>query len=986
MTFGNLRDTAEVKNAVGPRRRTDGLRRSLLLSLVLALLVIVLSQTGTGVFSQARLTGFDLLQRSLPPPATLSPVVVVAIDDRSLEQVGQWPWPRDVLADLTTRIHDAGASVVGFDIVFAEADRSARAAGSAPPPWPPGDVGRGAPTDRAFAEALAGGPSVLGMADVQRQVQGPRPPLITAIAAAGVDPLAHLPASRALVRNIGALEQATAGIGVLSVSPHADGIARSLPLTISIDGQLIPHFALEVLRVHDAGRTLLVSGDDTAIRSIGPLGRPMRTGRDGAITIRFPAADTIPVVSAASILDGPAIDTALDTALAGRIVLVGSTATGVGDKHTTPLGGTVAGIEVAAAAVHSLASGTHLVVPPDSRVIEAALAAGLAVAVALLFHIVPGIGRLAIPVAAMGAAVAVSVFAFAQHQVLIDATLPGTAGLASGVALLALRYRRQERVAAESTDAVRRYDLLMSHIAENSFDGLLTTDETGMVQTANRAAASVFAATDTALADQPVRRLLPDLAQAATDPSTDGARLATLAEGRLPIETTGRRPDGTTFDADLAVTRLIEGGNRMFILVVRDVTARRQAERRLTDAIDGLQDGFALWDRDGRLCAYNDRCQSILTAVGGAVALGCTFEDAMAGVARNAQDGEAGQASRDLAEASLQVYRQSGAHEMPIGDDRWVLASHKRTSEGGTVSLYTDISLLKDREFQLIRSATRIEEQAADLVRFASMLDDARRTALIAAEEARAADSAKSAFLGMISHELRTPLNAINGFSTMIMDAMIGPIGQRYRDYGQAINESGRRLLTTINMILDLTKIESGALGAQVEDCDVAACLRADLKMLEPQARTAGVTLRSEVAPGLPTIRADSQLLTQIIVNIASNAIKFTPAGGAVTVTASSAQPGSLTIEVVDTGIGIAEADLERAMAPFGQIDTSLARRYEGTGLGLPIARKATEALGGTFTLTSEVEVGTRVTVWLPTRHDAHPPPEEPQAPGRPAD
>jgi two-component system cell cycle sensor histidine kinase PleC len=515
----------------------------------------------------------------------------------------------------------------------------------------------------------------------------------------------------------------------------------------------------------------------------------------------------------------------------------------------------------------------------------------------------------------------------------------------------------------------------MSRIAENSFDGLMTAGAGGRILTANRSATRLFAGGEAGLAGAMTSELLPQLPP-----------LAGLAAAGRPVETVGRCRDGQPFDAELAVTALHEPGESVHILVVRDVTARRRAERqaralqrRLTDAIDSLQDGFALWDRADRLIACNDRFAAIQRTLGGTAMLGRTFEENLAGALPvEAKDPGEGATGTDAAlreeaprtgDARRRLHREGGSREFHLGGGAWVLATEKRTSEGGTVSLCIDISLLKEREFDLVKAARHIEAQAMDIVRFAAMLEDTRREAVEAAEAAEAANRAKSAFLGMVSHELRTPLNAINGFAEIMSGEMMGPLPPRYRDYARAIQQSGERLLNTINMILDLTRIEGGAFDPDARDCDIGAALGAELALLRPRAAAAGVALHERLDGDLPTIRGDDRLLSQIFGNVMSNAVKFTPAGGAVTVSAGPADRdgrAGVAVSVEDTGIGIAEEDMERALSLFGQIDTSLARRYEGTGLGLPIARRATEVLEGSLSLASTLGEGTRVDIWLP--------------------
>jgi signal transduction histidine kinase len=235
-----------------------------------------------------------------------------------------------------------------------------------------------------------------------------------------------------------------------------------------------------------------------------------------------------------------------------------------------------------------------------------------------------------------------------------------------------------------------------------------------------------------------------------------------------------------------------------------------------------------------------------------------------------------------------------------------------------------------------------------------------------AKEGAEAASRAKSEFLANMSHELRTPLNAIIGFSEIIKNQMFGPVqNDRYTTYAGNIHESGTHLLGLINEVLDMAKLESGQVELQEEDVSVASMIDACLRLIEPQARTAKVRLSASVDPGLPLIRVDNRRIRQALLNLISNAVKFTPEGGSAIVSSSLKENG-LEIRVSDSGIGMSPEQIPKAMEAFGQIDSALSRKYEGTGLGLPIARHLVELHGGRLTIESAVSVGTTVTIELP--------------------
>ncbi|MFQ5783961.1 MAG: PAS domain-containing protein [Alphaproteobacteria bacterium] len=236
-----------------------------------------------------------------------------------------------------------------------------------------------------------------------------------------------------------------------------------------------------------------------------------------------------------------------------------------------------------------------------------------------------------------------------------------------------------------------------------------------------------------------------------------------------------------------------------------------------------------------------------------------------------------------------------------------------------------------------------------------------------AKEEADLANRAKSEFLANMSHELRTPLNAIIGFSEMIRDGVFGPLGSvKYKEYAVDINASGLHLLALINDILDLSKIEAGKFELAEAAVDVPSVVGSCVALIKERAESAGVRLESHVPAAPPALYADERKLKQILINLLSNAIKFTPPGGRIDVRVDGSSQHGCSITIADTGIGIAPEDIPKVMEPFGQADTGLDRKYEGTGLGLSLTRALVELHGGTFELESAVGRGTRAIVRFP--------------------
>jgi signal transduction histidine kinase len=255
------------------------------------------------------------------------------------------------------------------------------------------------------------------------------------------------------------------------------------------------------------------------------------------------------------------------------------------------------------------------------------------------------------------------------------------------------------------------------------------------------------------------------------------------------------------------------------------------------------------------------------------------------------------------------------------------------------------------------------------VLRSARAFDELRRSqiALITArEKAEVANRAKTEFLANMSHELRTPLNAVIGFSTILRDQALGPLQPKYGEYAQMMWEAGTHLLSVVNDILDIARAESGKLELNEETIDLEQLVMQSANIVREMALKAGLSFRADVASALPKLMGDSGKVRQILINLLGNAVKFTPAGGQVSLTVKRSLDGGIAFEVRDTGIGIPEDKMEQAMQPFGQVDSKLARKFEGTGLGLPLTKRLVELHGGSMQIASEVAHGTTVSVLLP--------------------
>ncbi len=396
--------------------------------------------------------------------------------------------------------------------------------------------------------------------------------------------------------------------------------------------------------------------------------------------------------------------------------------------------------------------------------------------------------------------------------------------------------------------------------------------------------------------------------------------------------------------------------------VAVDVTEERlaqlraqRAESRLLDAISSVSDAFVLWDRKDRLLMWNKT-------------FGRTFniDD------RFLRPGT----PRHLIEQVIQIAirRQvpvpdgrAGVTEAELNDGKWIQITESRTREGGHVVTGTDITAVKLQE----EYSRRNEEKLQALV---ERLEDSRRQQEVLARKyeiakirAEAANHAKSEFLANMSHELRTPLNAINGFSEIMSAEMFGPLGHaRYKEYAGDILNSGQHLLSLINDILDMSKIEAGKMTLRFEPMAVGEVVDDAMRLVRQRAEKAGLKLRTQL-PALPEIEADYRAVKQVLLNLLTNAIKFTPQGGTITVSAALTE-SSVHITVTDTGVGIAAKDLDRLARPFEQIENQFAKTKEGTGLGLALTKSLTEMHGGRMEVDSKPGEGTRVEIILPVK------------------
>jgi len=305
--------------------------------------------------------------------------------------------------------------------------------------------------------------------------------------------------------------------------------------------------------------------------------------------------------------------------------------------------------------------------------------------------------------------------------------------------------------------------------------------------------------------------------------------------------------------------------------------------------------------------------------------------------------------------------------EYRLRNGRWVRYIETSTAEGGHVSVGTDITELRLREVDLKENEHTLNN-TVDVLRKSqdSIVELAERyeSEKIRAEEA---SQSKSNFLASMSHELRTPLNAINGFSDIMKKEMFGPLGDpRYKEYVNDILFSGQHLLSLINDILDMSKIEAGKMTLNPEVMFLHEMVAQVVRMIRGRADDAGLTLNVDVDE-VREIEADPRSVKQVLLNLLTNAVKFTPEGGKVGVELIQKASG-IIIKVTDSGIGITEENIEKLAKPFEQVDDKANTQSEGTGLGLALSKSLVELHGGKFKIESIIGRGTTVIFSLPNK------------------
>jgi PAS domain S-box-containing protein len=426
-----------------------------------------------------------------------------------------------------------------------------------------------------------------------------------------------------------------------------------------------------------------------------------------------------------------------------------------------------------------------------------------------------------------------------------------------------------------------------------------------------------------------------------SDQSTSGQslRIVSPAGERTPVEA---RLFTLPYDGSTAMALVLLPASDNPEATAEAAATVKAAEAELTELKSILEiaaDGVLVLDRSATILQANNRVRTIFSAEAGTLE-GTSFFDLFA------------PDSARIARDCFDWLSRTGAPRT-LSEGRDVIG---KLQGGGMTSLHMTMGRIGDGELKfcaLIRDITAWKKSQEELL-------NAKRTA-------EKASTAKSEFLAKISHEMRTPLNAIIGFSEVMMSERFGPVGNdRYRDYLHDIHTSGEHVVSLLNDLLDLSKIEAGKLDLAFTKVNLNEVTQQTVALMQPQAARERIILRQALAENLPPILADQRSVRQIALNLLSNAVKFTGAGGQVIVSTALSDRGDVILRVKDTGAGMTEKEIETALEPFRQLATSARYGSGGTGLGLPLTKALTEANRATFSIRSAVNAGTLIEIVFP--------------------